>query len=302
MKRKYTSLPYTEYPVADGHFDTNRAPIEMIVLHSSASTKQGLINTFGGGTRMVSAHYGIDNDGTILAFLEEYNTAYHAGNLTVNRKSIGIEHIDNGATVKLHTDQQYEMSIKLVKDICDFYKIPIDDAHIVPHSSITATACPNGLDVQRIIKGAQGTPVFDQDKKDIESMKALRQYSPVWYEAKDIIKEYEDRKKEIEELQKALSGKNEVISKQGQRLITLGEELNGAIERAEKAESEAKTKEELRLKWYTALQKANEDIKFIRGQRDMCYTNLKKEQDKNFDLSKATKKDLVTELFKRIVG
>ncbi len=155
MSRKYTGLPYTEYTTADGHFDTNRAPITKIVLHSSASTRQGLIDTFGGGTRMVSAQYGVDNDGFILAFVEEYYTAYHAGNYAVNESSIGIEHIDNGATVKLHTDAQYTTSIKLVADICRFYNIPVDSLHIVPHSSIVATACPNGLDVNRIIEGAK---------------------------------------------------------------------------------------------------------------------------------------------------
>ena len=155
MQRKYTALPFTEYVTATGHYDTNRAPITEIVLHSSASTRQGLIDTFGGGTRMVSAHYGIDNDGSILAFLEEYNTAYHAGNYAVNEKSIGIEHIDNGSTVKLHTDAQYATSIKLVADICKFYSIPCDSLHVVPHSSIVATACPNGLDVNRIIEGAK---------------------------------------------------------------------------------------------------------------------------------------------------
>lgn len=154
--RKYTSLPYTEYTVAWGHFDTNRVyPIDKIVLHSSASTKQGLIDTFGGGTRMVSAHYGIDNQGNILAFLEEYNVAYHAGNYRVNQSSIGIEHIDEGATVKLHTNEQYDASIKLVADICKFYNIPCDIEHVVPHSAIVPTACPNGLDISRIIDGAR---------------------------------------------------------------------------------------------------------------------------------------------------
>ena len=154
--RKYTSLPYTEYDVAEGHFDTARVyPLTKIVLHSSASTKQGIIDTFAGGTRMVSAHYAIDNDGSILAFLEEYNVAYHAGNYPVNQSSIAIEHIDNGADVKLHTDQQYATSIKLVADICKFWGIPCDAAHVVPHSAITPTACPNGLDVNRIVTGAQ---------------------------------------------------------------------------------------------------------------------------------------------------
>lgn len=154
--RKYTTLPYTEYPVAWGHFDTNRVyPIDKIVLHSSASTKQGLIDTFGGGTRMVSTHYGIDNQGNLMAFLEEYNVAYHAGNYRVNQSSIGIEHVDEGAVVKEHTNEQYDTSIKLVADICKYYGIPCDLEHIVPHSAIVPTACPNGLDISRIIDGAR---------------------------------------------------------------------------------------------------------------------------------------------------
>jgi hypothetical protein len=154
--RKFTGLPFTEYPVAYGHFDTNRVyPIDKIVLHSSASTKQSLIDTFGGGNRLVSAHYGIDNQGNIMAFLEEYNVAYHAGNYRVNQSSIGIEHVDEGATVKKHTNEQYDSSIKLVADICKFYGIPCDIEHIVPHSAIVPTACPNGLDISRIIDGAR---------------------------------------------------------------------------------------------------------------------------------------------------
>jgi hypothetical protein len=155
-KRKYTTLPYTEYTVAYGHFDTSRVyPIDKIVLHSSASTKQGLIDTFDGGTRLVSAHYGIDNDGRIMAFLEEYNVAYQAGNYRVNQSSIGIEHVDEGATVKKHTNEQYDTSIKLVADICKYYGIPCDIEHVVPHSAIVPTACPNGLDISRIIDGAR---------------------------------------------------------------------------------------------------------------------------------------------------
>jgi len=156
MKRKYTSLPFTEYTVAKGHYDTNRVyPIDKIVLHSSASTRTGLINTFAGGKRMVSSHYGIDNDGSLLAFLEEYNVAFAVGKYPVNQNTISIEHIDESSTIKLHTSEQYETSIKLVADICEFYNLPADDKHIVPHSSITATACPNGLDVQHIISGVQ---------------------------------------------------------------------------------------------------------------------------------------------------
>lgn len=213
MKRKYTPITFTEYPVADGHFDTNRSPIDMIVLHSSASTRQGLINTFGGGTRMVSAHYGIDNDGSLLAFLEEYNTAYHSGNLAMNRRSIGIEHIDNGADVKLHTDKQYETSAKLVADICKFYNIPIDEAHIIPHSKVVATACPNGLDVNRIINLAKQianpTNMADQDK--VTFVNELQKKYPVFYKAEDVIKYIDDRANEIRGLQDAVGAKGKEL-------------------------------------------------------------------------------------------
>lgn len=173
--RKFTTLPYTEYPVADGHYDETRLSITKIVLHSSASNKQGLIDTFGGGTRMVSAHYGIDNQGNLMAFLEEKYTAFAVGLYSANQSTLSVEHIDEGATVKLHTDAQYAMSAKLVKDICAFYNIPIDAAHIIPHSSVVATACPNGLDVARVISEANGAqPPVDECPAKLLSITAER--------------------------------------------------------------------------------------------------------------------------------
>ena len=210
MTRKYTTLPFTEYPVAAGHYDTTRLPITKIVLHSSASTRQGIINTFGGGTRMVSAHYGIDNDGSILAFLEEYNTAYHSGNYAVNQCSIGIEHIDNGSEVKLHTDQQYKTSIDLVADLCKFYNISADLAHIVPHSSIVATACPNGLDVNRIIKGVQellnpqSTPCVITDQTKIPQLDGQ--------EVQAIVSQIKAKDSEITSLKLSLTALNSTVN------------------------------------------------------------------------------------------
>lgn len=152
-KRTYTSLPYTEYTVAEGHYDTTRKTLKYIVLHSSASTKQGLINTFAGGTRQVSAHYGIDLDGNIMAFLEEYNTSFANGNYSANQESITIEHVDNAKPTR--SDKQYETSAELVADICKFYGWEINTSTVKIHSEIVATACPNGLDRDRILKRAR---------------------------------------------------------------------------------------------------------------------------------------------------
>lgn len=165
MTREQTTIPNIEYTTATGRYDESRSPINLVVLHSTAGTLQSAISLFSStpqAGKETSAHYIIENDGKLYQGLEEYFTAYHCGNLEKNRRSIGIEHVDNGPTVKLHTDAQYAMSAKLVKDICTFYQIPIDSAHIVPHNSITSTACPNGLDVNRIIREASGsTPPTD---------------------------------------------------------------------------------------------------------------------------------------------
>lgn len=159
MKRTYTLLPYTEYSTTA--FDTNRVTIDRVVLHSTAGTLQAAISTFSSPYATTSAHYIIDNDGKLWAGLEEYNVGYHAGNYPMNQRSIGIEHVDEGSSVKKHTNAQYATSAKLVRDVCTFYNIPIDSAHIIPHNQVIATACPNGLDVARIIREASETQIVD---------------------------------------------------------------------------------------------------------------------------------------------
>lgn len=158
MKREQTNIPNIEFTTATGRYDESRSPIDLIVLHSTAGTLQSAISLFSSppqADKETSAHYIVANDGKLYQGLEEYFTAYHCGNYNKNQRSIGIEHVDEGKDVKLHTDAQYATSCKLVADICKFYSIPCDSAHIVPHSQIVATACPNGLDVNRIIIGAQ---------------------------------------------------------------------------------------------------------------------------------------------------
>lgn len=160
MTRKYTSIAFTEYDTTA--YDANRAPIDRVLLHSTAGTLQAALNTFSSPIAQTSTHYIIDNQGKLYAGLEEFNVAYSAGNYPMNQRCIAIEHVDEGASVKLHTDAQYAMSAKLVKDICTFYNIPIDSAHIIPHNQVVATACPNGLDVTRIIREASGnSPIVD---------------------------------------------------------------------------------------------------------------------------------------------
>jgi hypothetical protein len=153
MKREETTLPNIEFTTATGNYDESRLPIDTIVIHSTVGTVQSAINRFGTKGTKVSAHYIIGNDGKLYQGLEEYYTAYHSGNYNINQRSIGIEHEWYQG---IHpSDALYETSAKLVADICRFYNIPCDRQHIKKHSEIIPTACPNEIDVERIVRQAR---------------------------------------------------------------------------------------------------------------------------------------------------
>lgn len=175
MQRTATTLPYTELEVADGNFDTSRAPIDRIVLHTMVGTWQGAAARFDNSASHVSAHYGVKLDGGLLHWLEEFNTAYHAGDYAMNQRSIGIEHEDGGDYNGIRPDILYESSAKLVADICKFYNIPIDRAHILKHSEVSdaPTGCPDALNIERIVVEAQaqmqgGGSNVDNTQKAVE--------------------------------------------------------------------------------------------------------------------------------------
>jgi hypothetical protein len=177
--RKYTSLSITkEYPVANGNFDADRLPITEIIIHTSVGTIEGVAARFNNPASKVSAHYAVGLNGELFAFLEEFNVAYAAGNYAVNQKSISIEHIDNGDYNGTRPDILYITSAKLVADICKFYSIPIDRQHILKHSEVIATGCPDALDIDRIVRMAQALsnpePMATITQKDLDQMRADR--------------------------------------------------------------------------------------------------------------------------------
>lgn len=107
-----------------------------------------------GGT---SAHYGIGKNGEIHQYVEEADTAYHAGemhpnpptlmllkrfpNVNPNAILIGIEH--EGRVDDEWTEAMIEASAGLIADICKRQGISIDRQWIVKHHEIKDTkACP----------------------------------------------------------------------------------------------------------------------------------------------------------------
>ncbi len=171
--RIVTSLPYAEFEVATGYYDTSRAPIDRIILHTMVGTSQGAAARFDNPNSHVSAHYGVRLDGSLIHWLEATSTAYHAGNYQMNQRSIGIEHEDDWSgqpPEPTRSDALYTESAKLVRDICTFYNIPIDRQHILKHNEVSdaPTGCPDALDVERIVREASvASPVPSADTQKI---------------------------------------------------------------------------------------------------------------------------------------
>jgi hypothetical protein len=143
-----------------------------IVLHTMVGDVPGATARFQQSSQQASAHYGVGYDGALYQWVDEDDAAWHAiddhrGADTgyINENSIGIEHSDMGRPNGPRPDVLYAASARLVRDICNRYRIPIAVGNvtlgisgIVPHFVCTATSCPDGLDWLRIIREAAAAP------------------------------------------------------------------------------------------------------------------------------------------------
>lgn len=143
--------------------------IEAIVIHLMAGTMASTLEWFRNPISKVSAHYGISRKGEVVRYVNDEDTAYHAGTvdhptaelvrekagISPNLWTIGIEH--EGTVDQEPTPAQMVASAELVASLCARYSIPIDAKHIIPHRAIRASkTCPGKIDVLELITLARG--------------------------------------------------------------------------------------------------------------------------------------------------
>lgn len=95
-----------------------------------------------------SSQYIVDLDGIIIKCIPENEPAWHAGNYNMNLNSIGIEmcvqdrlHTGSATAGDWHlTDETYNATLELVKDLMSRYNIPID--HVIRHYDVIGKYCP----------------------------------------------------------------------------------------------------------------------------------------------------------------
>lgn len=210
--------------IGSPNFDTNRKPIDRVVIHWMAGTLAGTDAQFQKKTPGSSAHYGIE-DRNIHQYVKEENVAYHAGNYAMNQRSIGIEH--SAAPDRLASEETYQTSAELVADICKRYSIPLDRTHILKHSEIKPTQCPGTIDLDKIIQLAKGNNV--DNWKEVLDYLEITKDNPTLNDVKDVVGGLKARANDMEikkgQAEGSLTAANETISTRNRRIVELEKTL-----------------------------------------------------------------------------
>jgi N-acetyl-anhydromuramyl-L-alanine amidase AmpD/peptidoglycan hydrolase-like protein with peptidoglycan-binding domain len=142
---------------------------EAIVIHRSGGSLTDLDARCNKPQAFSSAHYGVGPAGEVHQYVEETDTAFHAGivvtpranivdvkpGVNPNLYTIAIEQA--GSPGETLTDAQYEATAALICDIARVWKISLDSDHIVLHSDIrSGRVCPGeGFDPDRVLNLAR---------------------------------------------------------------------------------------------------------------------------------------------------
>jgi N-acetylmuramoyl-L-alanine amidase len=141
--------------------------VDTIVIHVTEGDIGSVRSWFNNPEAQASAHYCVTRDGTIVQFVREEDTAWHAGRVSnptagivkerlpanPNGYSIGIEH--EGSGDEELTDPQRAASLFLIRDIAKRHTIPLDRRHIIRHHEVfSAKSCPGAIDVDRLVQEA----------------------------------------------------------------------------------------------------------------------------------------------------
>ena len=125
------------------HDDRGGAPIDMLVLHyTGMPSAEAALSRLCDPAAKVSAHYTIDEDGTVYALVPDARRAWHAGHSfwaglrSVNACSIGIELVNPGHEFGYRVFPQSQ--IAALKNLCRdiLARHPIPAARVLGHSDI----------------------------------------------------------------------------------------------------------------------------------------------------------------------
>lgn len=136
--------------------------IENIVIHwvgnagSSALANRNYFESLKNIHKYASAHYIIGLNGEIIRCIPDDEIAYHAGNYSMNRKSIGIENCHPNWGGKFN-EKTYNSLIELCAYLCKKYGLDASD--LIRHYDVTGKNCPKYY--------VENKEAWEQFKKDV---------------------------------------------------------------------------------------------------------------------------------------
>ena len=110
--------------------------IKYVVVHVTEGGFEGSVYVLTGARSHASAHYVVSRDGDIAQLVHQSDIAWHAGNMAINKASIGIEHVGLTYDPAGFPRAEYVASAKLAAWIARRSLIPIDRAHFIGHSEV----------------------------------------------------------------------------------------------------------------------------------------------------------------------
>ena len=117
-----SDYPYAIWkPAPDCNYSQRTDPVSGVVIHYTEGSYAGCISWFQNCDASVSAHYVIrSSDGQVTQMVREADKAWHAR--SANAYTIGIEHEAYGNIWSFFTDEMYQSSANLVRNICSRYE------------------------------------------------------------------------------------------------------------------------------------------------------------------------------------
>lgn len=167
MAEVYSKLITSVDPRPMNFSSRNGIKIDRIVIHHNATTNKdvALATWLQSGAAQTSAHYEVTPT-EIIGCVSESDAAWHCGGTggsdvprmaNPNQRSIGIENLNSTGAPNWQIDSHTLANLaKLVKDICNRYGIPCDRTHVLGHNEVTSTACPGGINVDEVVRLANG--------------------------------------------------------------------------------------------------------------------------------------------------
>lgn len=150
--KNWETLEPDKYALVGGHrFTRGRGrQIDRLVIHHNAGVRMTTedCKRLWDTEREASAHYQVEEDGTIGQLVNDWDTAWHAANADINARSIGIEHANIGGPPRWQiSDATIEEGAHLVAALCYAYKLgrPQWGKNVFGHRDFASTSCPHQL-------------------------------------------------------------------------------------------------------------------------------------------------------------